>query len=116
MFKTFNQFLKAQYEERCESSYVKALYQKEGGFNTFKKNYLIGHNFNDYLETLRGMTLTAIQTYHVAKMFFDHGDRKITEMPAILSSVCRYYNVELPVVYGILTAEYWESRFAKAEA
>lgn len=111
MFTTFNAFVKSQYEERCENPVVAAIYRKEGGFKAFKKSYTATHDFSKYLETLRGLTLSAAQTYHLAKMYLDHGDRKISELPAVLSSACRYYDIELPVVYGILTVNYWQERF-----
>jgi hypothetical protein len=115
MFKTFNQFLKNEYEARCNSAMVRAAYQQAGGFKTFKKNYITGHHFSEYLETLSGTTLTALQTYHVAKSLVNDGGRKIAELPAILSQSCRYYDIELPAVYGIMTVDYWQERFGQKE-
>ncbi len=116
MFITFNQFLKKQYEKRCENAAVRAAYQQAGGFEEFKKNYVSGHRFGEYLETLRGMSLTALQTYHFAKMLVDHGGCKVAELPGIISQTCRYYSIELPAVYGILTVEYWQERFEPKQA
>ena len=113
-FITYNTFIKKQYKDRCDSPQVAAIYQKDGGFKAFKKRYVKYNGFNDYLVYIQGNTISTIQTYHLAKMFYVYGKRSPSTLPMVLSSVMRQYHLEIPVVYGILTIEYWQARFDDA--
>ncbi|MCT8858108.1 hypothetical protein K5M76_21550 (plasmid) [Shewanella xiamenensis] len=111
MFVTFNTFIKALYDERCSNTIVSAIYRADGGFKASKRNYIKCYGFSEYLAHIRGTKLTAIQTYHVAKMFIVYGKRPAADIPAILGSLIRQYEIDVPAVYGILAKEYWLARF-----
>jgi hypothetical protein len=114
MFITYNAFIQSQYNEACENKVVKNIYRKAGGFKAFKRNYIKCYGFADYLISIRGVELTAIQTYHIAKMFIVYGKRSASTLPMVLASVSRQYDIEVPAVYGILSKEYWLARFDSA--
>ena len=110
-FITYNQFIKLEYAERCDNPKVAAIYKQEGGFKTFKSKYITYNGFADYLLYIKGNTLSAIQVYHLAKVFYVYGKRATSTLPMLLASIVRQYQIELPPVYGILTKEYWQKRF-----
>lgn len=111
MFVTYNQYIKALYQERCQNPVVKKIYHKEGGFKKFKRQYIYGFGFSEYLQYISNTALSAIQVYHVARMYSTYGKRSNATLPMVLSSISRQYNLELPAVQGILSQEYWDERF-----
>lgn len=111
MFISFNQFVKSEYEARCDNDVVKKCYQKAGGLKAFKRQYITYNGFSDYLKAIQGTQLTAIQTYHLARLFYVYGKRSPSTLPNVLNGIARQYNIEYPAVYGILSKAYWQSRF-----
>lgn len=111
MFQTFNQFLKAEYRNRCDTPAVAKVYADNGGFKKFKQDFIKYNGFSEYLTTIRGTRLSAMQVYHLAKMFHVYGKRSSGTLPSLLASCARQYDLEFPAVYGILTKEYWQARF-----
>lgn len=71
-------------------------------------NYVRCHGFSDWLESLRDCELTESFTERLAHTFVHYANRLPSEIPSVLVSIARQYNVELPVVEGILTAKFWE--------
>jgi hypothetical protein len=114
MFITYNAFIQSQYNEACENKVIKNIYRKAGGFKAFKRNYIKCYGFAEYLVSIRGAELSAIQTYHIAKMFIVYGKRSASTLPMVLVSVSRQYDIEYPTVPGILSKNYWQSRFDSA--
>ena len=110
-FITFNTFVKNDYIARCENEKARAIYQKMGGFKTFKRLYVKCNGFAEYLAYIRGAELTTIQTYHLARMFYSLGNRTPSDIPTLLSAVSRQYDISFPAVCGILSKEYWCARF-----
>lgn len=110
-FITFNTFIKQEFANRCDNDAVRKLYQKAGGLRNFKRQYVTYNGFADYLARIRGAHLTAIQTYHLARMFYSLGKRSPNEIPRLLAELERQYDITLPAVYGILTNAYWSARF-----
>lgn len=113
-FITYNQFIKLEFSDRCGNPKVAAIYKKSGGFKAFKANYIKSYGFAEYLVHVSGNTLSTIQTYHLAKAFYVYGKRAPSTLPMILASVTNQYQIEYPVIYGILTKDYWQSRFDSA--
>ena len=110
-FITFNTFVKNDYIARCENAMALAIYQRNGGFRAFKRQYIKCNGVAEYLAHIRGAELTTIQTYHLARMFYSLGNRTPMDIPHLLSAVVRQYDITLPAVCGILTKEYWQARF-----
>ncbi|MEG3764914.1 hypothetical protein [Alteromonas sp. 14N.309.X.WAT.G.H12] len=111
MFITLNTYLEAEYKERCENTFVARAYRKQGGIKAFKESFYAVGNFTSYLKAISGSTLSISQTYHLARAYLVHGGRKTNEIPAILNSICLYYDITLPLAYGITSKEYWAERF-----
>jgi len=78
-----------------------------GGFEKFARYYTASRGFSEWLNSLHGTSLTEWQTQDVATAYAKHARRQPHEIPAILASLHRQYNIDLPVVEGILTAQYW---------
>jgi hypothetical protein len=114
MFITLEQFIKNEYAQRCENAKLKAIFEKNGGYKTYKQQYIKCYGFSEYLVAIRGITLTKMQTYHVAKVFIKYGKRSPNTIPTLLVAICRQYDIELPVVANILTQDYWQQRFDTA--
>ena len=114
MFITYNAFIKKKYQERCRNPKLQDIYAKSGGFKAFKRNYIFSIGFSEYLKFISDSKLTAIQTYHLAKIYIVYGKRSTATLPCVLASIIRQYNLDFPAVAGILTKEYWSERFTKA--
>jgi hypothetical protein len=111
LFITYHAFILSVYKERSEGAVVKAIYQRDGGFKAFKRNYVKCYGFSEYLLRITGITLTAMQVYHVAKIFVVYGRRAPSTLPMVLAAIARQYDIEYPAVSGILSKPYWQSRF-----
>ena len=110
-FITYNKFIKLLFEQRCENKKVAEIYANDGGFKKFKASYIKYNGFAEYLVHIQRNKLNAIQVYHLAKAFCVYGKRSPTTLPYLLSSCEREFQLEMPVVYGILSKEYWLARF-----
>lgn len=110
-FITYNQFIKREYQERCENKVLANIYKQDGGFKTFKRNYISCYHFTEYFQYIWGNTLTKLQVYHIARAFNIYGKYQPSRLPWAITSVCREFNLELPPVEGILTQDYWQERF-----
>jgi hypothetical protein len=111
-FITYNQFIKAEFSNRCDNKVIAAIYKKDGGYRKFKANYIKCYAFSEYLTHIRGNNLTTMQTYHLAKLLFVYGRYSAEAIPNSLASIARCYDLEFPVVSGILSKEYWQNRFS----
>ncbi len=111
-FLTYHAFIKNEYADRCDTPAVRAAYKKAGGFKAFKRNYVKYEGFTAYLTALKGCSLTALQTYHLVKPYLIYGERQPADVPALLASIARLYQIEYPAVHGLLTEDYWAQRFA----
>lgn len=80
-----------------------------GSYKTYREHYTNNHGLTPWLETLRNTELNEFWTHHVARMFVIYANRQPSELPSILASIARQYNVELPCIEGILTPAYWEN-------
>ena len=105
-FSTFKRFVSERYQERKEKH--KGLGLTSSGFNAFFANYLASHGFGEWLNTLRGLSLTEKQCYLVGATYVCFGQREHKDIPGIMAHLHRYYDVKLPVIEGLLTPEYWQ--------
>ena len=99
---TYNQFIENTYT----ANPIYARYNISRA--KFRKEYPLKYGFSAWLESLRGCDLTLTICRSIATTYPRHGKRTPAEIPAVLSSISHQYGVELPAVYGLLTAEYWD--------
>lgn len=103
---TFARFIAVKYEksklmhERVNQPFAISL-------DSFAETYVASQGFSDWLETLRDQSLSLAFCINTAKQFCFHGKRHFREIPGILASLSRTYNIEWPVVEGLYTARYW---------
>ena len=112
-FITYNAYIKERYLIAIDTPALKNCYQKAGGFKVFKANFVKCNSFHQYLRAISGSHLSAMQTYRLAKMNIDFGNRTIASIPSTLVSISREYDVEYPIVEGILSVKYWQERFGE---
>jgi hypothetical protein len=110
-FMTYNRFVKQLFTKRCENPKLANIYQQSGGFKAFKASYLNKIGFGEYFVALGAQTLSAMQVYHLAKMFTVYGRQSPSTLPTVLAGVARQYQLILPDVAGLLTKGYWQKRF-----
>lgn len=102
---TLTGFIKAKYKA---SPRLKRYY---GSFEKYREHYATTKNLSEWLEGLRDTSLTADFVHRgLGKVFLDDRGRTPEEMPGILAQLSNQYNVDLPVVEGILTVEYWQEK------
>ncbi|WP_273206744.1 hypothetical protein [Marinobacter subterrani] len=103
-FQSFDTFVAKRYHALSDG--MQAFF---GNCQTYMGYYLSGFGFSEWLETLRDSELEEYQVECVARTFARYGRRTPEEMPSVLASIARQYNVELPAVEGILSATFWQA-------
>lgn len=88
-------------------------YRDKYSFREQMREYMCDYWHTDLLPSslLPNDELTEHDCALIASYYLDRG-REPLEIPAILASIARQYNAELPAVAGLLTADYWENRAA----
>lgn len=107
MIKTYNNFIVSKYESSWK---LKGMY---GSIQRYKKHYRIHYGLSDWLESLKGSSPSTQFVTRLARTLVVYGGHKVSDLPRVLSFLARQYRIKLPLVYGILTTEYWETK-AKA--
>ncbi len=99
---TFENFMKKEFER----NQYKALYKS---FANFKRERLKGYGcFKDWL-IANSNTSPSVQFIHsLVKTYVEHANKNASEIPYLLVSIEREHKIEIPVIYGITTQEYWE--------
>lgn len=88
-------------------------YGAEYTSKSFFVHCLYGAEFRLWLETMRDQKLTQSDCVKIARAYIQYWDNEPYRMPGILQSLAKEYHAELPPVYGILTADYWQTRSEK---
>lgn len=94
-------------EFHAKSDCMKAVY---GSAEAFRKFYLTTQGLAPYLETLRGTTPSLGLTNNLVKTYIEECKRTPEEIPSLLASLSRTYEIEIPAEEGILTGEYWQQK------
>lgn len=102
MIMTFNQFVAARYNEY---SLLKKYYPSSAAY---REDYVDGHGFDDWLNSLNGKTLNFRQTISLVMAYIKYGNRKTSDLPIIFSILRRLHQIEFPVREGIFTAKFWD--------
>ena len=104
---SYNSFISKKYHDSP------ALKKHYGSLQKYKAHYINNKGFSDWLETLRGQSISQGLTINIAKMFVIHDKRSPGTISNVLSSISRQYNTTLPAISGILTPQYWETKISK---
>jgi hypothetical protein len=107
-FITFKDFVKAEYEEKLER--YKTFMEKPPTVKKFTDDYITAHGFREWLKALDGLQPTENQLYSIVSVFVGHGGRKVDDLPALVVSLEKHHNIQIPVLYGVLTTQYWQDR------
>jgi hypothetical protein len=103
---TFNQYVLNQYNNNP--------YKREyGSLKAFKAYYIQAYGFKEWLDTLCGRTLSLSHINSLVLTLVKIDRVKSTEIPFVLSALQRHYSLSYPVVFGILTVDYWASFLEK---
>lgn len=107
--KTLQQFIQQKFDGL--STYLQTLY---GNAANYGPSYISNRGMAPYLETLRGQQLSLEATEELAFAYLVHASRYPEEIHQILAGIARQYSVELPLIEGILTRDYWVDHAKKA--
>lgn len=108
-FRTYNQFLKQQYDAcTCKNEY--------GSLKRFKADYIPSFGLNEWLVTLHGQTLTLMQTYRLVMAYRTVYQIKPSELPVLFRNLYLHHKIQFPVVYGLFTADYWLGFFERKQS
>lgn len=99
---SFNTFVAKKYQAKPEK--MKEVY---GSLEAFRSMYAASNGLSEWFDSLRGQSISLGLTNNIAKTFILESRRIPEEIPSLLSSLSRQYDIELPVVEGILTRDYW---------
>ena len=99
---TFNQYVLNQYNNNP--------YKREyGNLKAFRQYYIQAYGFKEWLNTLYGKSLSLSHVNSLVLTFVKIDRVKLAEIPFVLSALQRHYRLSYPIVFGILTADYWVS-------
>lgn len=102
---SFPVFIANKYKSKSDE--MKKYY---GSLARFKELYIANSGLTPWLETLRDHTPSLGLLNSMVRTYIIDCDRVPGEIPSILASISRTYDVELPLVEGILTEEYWQKK------
>lgn len=75
----------------------------------YSDSYLKSFGLAEYLESVQGETLSLAATNELAHAYMKYADRTPSEIASVLAGAMRYYNLEVPLIEGILTPAFWEA-------
>lgn len=102
----YNEFIEKKYNEL--TSYLRDAYES---LDKYTDNYIKSYGFSEWLETMRGKELDFEHTKDIAVVFTEHANRNTNEIVSVLAGISHQYNVEYPVIEGLMTKEFWEREF-----
>lgn len=102
---SFGNFINQEYKNLKDG--MKKIYGSQAKFKTM---YLANQGLHPWLETMRGHEISNGLVNNIVKTYIQEMNRTPSEMPAFLATISRDFDVELPVVEGILNADYWEKK------
>jgi hypothetical protein len=103
MFKTFNQHTEEVFNDLGPK--MQKLY---GNKVEHRKQYVGNYDFTDWLKENKNHVMTELETKSLVDTYVEYGNRTYEDIPNVLRSIYRQYDIELPAVEGIATKEYWE--------
>ena len=107
-FTTLESFLKAKFNSKLPL--YKRVSEKPPSFNKWKKDYITGFGFKEWLASMKGITPTENQWFSIVQAYVREGDRKVSDAPALVASLEKHHEINIGPIYGILTVEYWQDR------
>lgn len=102
---SFNTFIAKEYQQLYPG--MREIY---GSLEKFTKTTIANQGLTPWLESLQGKSISLGLTHNIGKTYIERCDRQPSEIPAVLAQISRLYDIELPVVEGILAKEYWEAK------
>lgn len=85
-----------------------------GDASQYEASFIQNHGFYPYLESLRCSSLSLEDCEDLAFGYMKHGNRWPQEIHRILAGIAHQFDVDLPVIEGILTADFWVDRAHEA--
>ena len=104
---TLRKFVKAKYDKK---PLLKTYY---GSFSAYFAHYLDNHTLDEWFNSMRNTAPSLGLTNHISRVLVETIGHKPIEIPRLLASLEHQYNIQVPVVEGILTVEYWERKAAQ---
>ncbi|MGD1524045.1 hypothetical protein [Vibrio owensii] len=108
VFQRFNTVIEHKWAKLSDK--MRSIYGTESNFT---KQCIANGELKDWIESLNGLELDRQQVNHIAMCLVKHGVCKPSSVHTQLALMCRLNDVELPLVEGILTSEFWVNHFKK---
>lgn len=105
---SFLDFIERQY--LAQPLRIQRLYPS---LDAFRSQYVRSYGFNHWWESMRGTQLTIPMLHHVGETLSVHGGKGATEIPSLLITLCRQYDISLPDASGILEPAYWQRHLSR---
>lgn len=105
MPRSFGNFIIDEHSKLSEG--MKKIY---GSKEKFKEMYIANKGLSPWFETMRDKEISMGLLNSIVRTYIQELNRTPEEMPGFLATISRDYNVELPVVEGILNADYWQEK------
>lgn len=103
-FITFDNYLKASFKANDHKD-------NYDSFAEYVKVNTKGLNiFEPWLQEIKGTPLSTVQAQSIAKTYLKYSKSTPSNIPRVLAALQRNYDLTLPAVEGILTADYWIKR------
>ena len=107
---TLSEFVQERFDER---PLVRNVYSS---VVEYQRAYINAGGLDDWLMALSGQTLPlSFLTQEIVPVYLRDARRSPYEIPSILASISRQYDITLPDVPGLLTAQFWEAQTSVPE-
>lgn len=106
-FITLNDFIKKQYN----SNKYKDKYQSMAKFVQMQGQLNL---FNDWIEEIKGASLTLAQTNAIAQAYVKYTNTSASGIANVMQWLQKHNSNQLPMVQGILSTEYWVNKLKSA--
>lgn len=105
---SFLNFIERHY--RAQPLRIQRLYPS---LDAFSSQYVRSYGFTHWWESMRGAHLTEPMTLHIGETLSNYGGKSATDIPSLLVTLSRHYDISLPDTPGILEPAYWQRHLSR---
>lgn len=104
----FQGFINQEYQKRPLR--IQRLYPS---IEAFRAHYVRSFGFNAWWKSMAGSKLDMPMLLHIAETLTIHGDKRPTDIPSLLITLTRQFDIGLPDESGILEPAFWQRHLSR---
>jgi len=84
-----------------------------GDVNKFIIAMLPSEGFAKWLNSIRGESLTTVESQLLVDTYIKYGERQPSDIPAVFRLIERQYDIEFDIPHQWYQAEHWQAHYAQ---